>query len=182
MNKFLRVAIGCISLTVLAQFSMQDSVAGREKPQVNFYGTVIDKAGNKFKAENITISGAYKQIIMYQKPPRTDMTTSHKVKIDLSEEREIQVPKELKVLKFKGRDYIELDVVSNDTRQTKNNYIIEKSRKLYFDEPFETGPREHEVSLQEIDRIIIEGWKERNEIKQPKKVAKNYSVKSYRII
>jgi len=179
MNKLLRSAIGCISFIFLAQLSMQDSVPGREKPRMNFYGTIVDQAGNKYDAENITISGAYNQIIMYQQPPSVDMTPSHRVRIDLAEESEIQIPKMVKPLQYKGRNYIELVLISNDKKKTKNTYIIEQSRKLYFDEPFESGPKEHETSFAEIDRIIIKGHKERKALNTQKQVAKNYAAKNH---
>ena len=156
---------------MLTQFSAQQtSITGGEKPMINFYGTVIDKSGKEYKAENITISGAYAQIIMYQQPPRSDMTPSHRVKIDLAEESEINViyvGDKPDVKKFKNREYLVLELISHD--KTKNSYIIEKNRKLYFDVPSPIGPKEHEVSLVEIEKVIIDGYKERVIKKKQKK-------------
>ena len=173
LRKILELSCIFSLMIFLAQFSaQQSSVTGWDKPMVNFYGRVVDKNGNEFKAENITISGAYKQIVMYTMPPHKDMTPSHRIKIDLAEEREIKVPQhenQPKVHSFKNREYIEIELISNDTKRTRNSYIIEKNRKLYFDEPTESEPKEHEVSFLEIEKVFIDGYKDRDVKKNDKK-------------
>lgn len=184
MKKYINISVACMSLFFLAQFTQDSSIAGREKPRINFYGTIIDKNGQAFEAENITISGAYKQIIMYIKPAQPDMSPrSHETKIDLSEEEEIRVSYDgdkPKIYPFNKRDYIELEVISSD--KTTNSYIIERNRNVYFDEPFAAGPKEHKVALEALDKIIIKGHKEREDQKKAKKITKNYTEKSYKVI
>lgn len=184
MKKYLPIAVACTSLFFLAQFSQDSSVAGREKPRIDVYGIVIDKDGKEFTAENITISGAYKQIIMYIKPIRSDVSpTKHQTFIDLSEEKEISVSYDgdkPKLYKFNNREYIELKIV--DVNQITNSYIIERTRNVYFDEPYQAGPKEHRVALEVLDKIVIDGYKEHQKQKKSKKITRNYARKSYKVI
>jgi hypothetical protein len=179
MKKYIPISISCISLLFLAHFTQDTSIAGREKPRVNFYGTITDRSGRTFKAENITISGAYKQIIMYEMPAWPDMPPKdHEVSIDLSEEKEIRMPDKPSIYTYNKRSYIEIQVID----QTTNTYIIEQSRHVYFDEPFSSGPKEHKVALEALKSIKIEGHKERDVQRKNKKITKNYMKKSFGVI
>lgn len=161
---FLMLVVVCF----LAHFSMQESMNFHEKPRVNFYGTIIDHNGIHYEAENILFGGAYKQIIFYMPPPSQDVEPTHRVKIDLCAGLVLQVPYEGNkpiVKTFNRYDYIKVDVISNN-ETTKNSYVIPRSMKVYFDKIGEgCQAREHEVAFEEIDKIIIKGYHEREEKK-----------------
>ena len=184
MKNNIRSIIACLSLVFFVQFSQDSSITGREKPRVNCFGSIKDKNGNQYAAENILISGAYKQIALYIKPSRSDISPkSHEAKIDLPEINQISVVYEgdkPKILSFNKKEYIELEVVSNDKNKTKNSYIIERNRKVFFDEPNQAGPIEHTIALEVLDTITIDGYKERDEQKKAKKITKNYSIKLHK--
>lgn len=155
-----------VLIIIFAQFSSQ-SVDGGEKPKVNFKGTVIDKNDpeHPYDVENITISGLYKQIPVYKKPPRKNMNpNTNETRIDLDEIREIRVPYQGEMPNlstYQNRQYIEIEVISNDSKQTKNSYIIETNRKLWCDSINEAGPEEKRISFETLDRVIIKGYEDR---------------------
>ena len=66
-------------------------------------------------------------------------------------------------------EYIEIEVISNDTKKTKSRYIIETSRKLICDQINEAGPIEKDVPLQAIKLLSINGYHFAEENKQEKK-------------
>lgn len=182
MKNYIRGIFACLSFIFFAQFSQDSSVAGGEKPLFNFKGTITDREGRSFAAENITISGAYKKIVVYQKPEHFNTSPkNHEVKIDLAEIQEIKIPRDT-LLTFNNQDFIELEIISKDTKGTKNTYLIEKNRGIFFDEPNEAGPIGHRISPIAVETITIKNYEKREEEKKVKKVAKNYRAKSYNVI
>lgn len=182
----------CVLSIFLLQFSLQDeSVTGRDKPKINIYGTIVDRLGREFNAENITVGGAYKQIIMYLEPAATDTMPSHKVRIDLAEECKISIPLTMDnkpiISKFKNKDYITVDVISKD-QKTRGRYIVPRHTRVYFDQVVHGSAcvrqtsesagiknncpaREHETTFEELKEIIIKGYKERDDKKTIKRVS-----------
>lgn len=160
-KRFIVVIHTCISVLFLAQFSMQNNKDSSEKPEINISGTVSDKNGMQFKATNITIAGAYKDIVLYLPPPTADKTPHHKIKLDLTKKPQIKISYEQNkpiILKFNDREYLQIEVLSED-ESTKTSYVLPRGVKLYFDEKItENETREHEVSLEEIASIKIEGF------------------------
>lgn len=170
MKKYVSVALSISSFVLLCQFSQQPSVRGREKPAVNIEATIIDRNGEKYDVEHLTIKGRFHRIPMYKKPPSPKMTPSHTFEIDLEEEREIVVPYEgdkPRTYKFGNREFIEIDVVSKDSQQTKNSYIIEKAAHIESDIMAESGPKRNYTTFNTIDKIIVKGPKPDTKKPQP---------------
>lgn len=109
-----------------------------------------------------------KEHILLDEPNKTLV----EAKIDLVEISEIRVPypdekwiyqKEEKSRKL---EYIEVEIISDDTKKTKSNYLVEKYKKIYCDRMIDakqdTGPEEWEVPLRGLKNLTIEGYKDRN--------------------
>ncbi len=165
-----RITMSIIALGLAAQFSQQQSGEGKDKPKINFSGTLVDQTGHSYQVENITLSGMYRSIPFYKKPRKASTSPeTNTTRIDLKETSEIRVPYRDDapiISNFKNRDYIEVEVILND--QTKNGYIIERSRKIFCDEMTAAGPVEKEISFEALDKISITGHKER-EMQRSKK-------------
>lgn len=164
---YLGLTIVCISF--LAQFSSQQSTNGKEKPRINFFGTLLDQSNNSYKVENITIAGLYRQIPFYKIPPRKSMNPNTNItRFDLEEIQQIAVPYKTngpQIHSFKNRDYIEVEITQNDTLKTKGIYIIEIAKKVYCEQESDTGPLQKELSFEAIDKIIFQGYKDRDDKK-----------------
>lgn len=144
-----------------ANFSSQDtSITGREKPKINFYGTLTDTSGNTFEVENITISGLYKQIPLYAKPndPKVDPTINI-TRIDINEISQVEIPHPNTFLTYNNRQYVEIIITSADATKTTQHYITEKTKRIICDQVNAAGTIEKDLSYQAIDKIIIKGHK-----------------------
>ncbi len=135
------------------------SVAGGEKPTINFKGKLQDTNGDTYLVENITISGLYKQIPMYKKPNKITLKpTDNITRIDLSEISLISVPEKTAVM-FDGRDYIELEITFRDPTKTKERFIIEKHKRIWCDQVNAAGPIEKDLAFNAIETVTIESYK-----------------------
>ena len=165
MNCFSRVVVASLAFVVLAQFSSDTSTTGgKEKHSINFYGTLIDSQGATYDVDNISISGLYKQIPVYQKPENHNVNPDiNKSRIDLAEVYAIKMPgTEPIITKFNKREYVDIIIISNDASKTEYRYIIELSRKIYCDQLNDAGPIEKEISFQALNKLTIKGYKHRD--------------------
>jgi len=153
-----------IALVFFAQFSGQNSsTSAPEKPTINVSGSLIDSSDQKYSVENITISGRYTDIPVYQKPKTADVNPDiNTTKIDLREVSEIRLVAPA-ILKFNNRDYLEIEIVSNDAKRTKNAYIIDRTKRLQCDEVNEAGPIEKELSFLAVKSLEIKKSRPRDE-------------------
>ena len=100
MSIIRKMALGATAVLLCANFSMDQkdtSVSGNSaNPVVNFKASIRDNTGTQFNAQNITISGLYKQIPLYNKPKNTKdenyNPTINTVRLDLAEIFKIIVP------------------------------------------------------------------------------------------
>jgi hypothetical protein len=162
-TNYIKISVAIISCVGLAQFSAQQSQDGKEKPKVNFYGTIVDQSGNSTEVENITLSGLYRRIPVYVKPKRMANPDLNKRYIDLDETAQIRVPydgENPKIFPFKGRDFVEIQIVSNDGKNTVKPYIVERTRKIYADEKNAAGPIEMVLGIEALDTLTLKGYKE----------------------
>lgn len=162
--RLVKLTIIISTFLLCSHFSSQKtSTDGREKPSTNVWGMLTDTTNHSYRVENITVSGRFHDIAVYQRPtnPQTnpDINTT---RLNLCEIYEIRIDTPT-VLQFNNRDYIEITVVSNDTRRTQNRYIIERLRKLFCDEINEAGPIEKELSFLAVRRLEIQGCKKQEE-------------------
>jgi hypothetical protein len=81
-------------------------------------------------------------------------------RLDLSEISKITISPNQKIQKFGNREYILIEVTSKDTNQSKNSYIIEADKRLFFDQINSAGPIEKEIKLRSIIEIEIDGYKQ----------------------
>lgn len=85
-------------------------------------------------------------------------------KIDLAEVASIVVPDPKAFWIFKRKngyrplEFIEIEIISNDARKTKNNYLIETSRKITCDQINEAGPLEKIIPFDSIQSLTIKGY------------------------
>jgi hypothetical protein len=161
MQKSIKVSLIGIIFLLCANFGTDDtSIAGREKPRINFYGTLTDTSGRKYNVENITISGMYKQIPFYQKPTSKEIDPHINItRLDFAEVYSISVPHPNTLLNFNNHEYIEIEITSKDPKHTKETYIIEKSKRVICDQVNNAGPIEKELAFQAVDVLIFEGHK-----------------------
>lgn len=133
------------------------STHGREKPEVNCTGTLIDRSGNRYlNIENITIAGLYKQIRVYPKPRDGQQDpTKHRAYLD---------PKELLSIKvaagkttYNKKTFKELEVTRKDG--TQDTYLIEANRIIKYDIPTTSGYEEREINIEAVDTITFTGCK-----------------------
>ena len=159
MKQWYRLSLALAGFMVLGNFSTQDnSIAGREKPHINFYGTLVDTEGQQYNVENITISGIYKQIPFYKKPADKSINpTIHITRIDFAETKKISVPHPQDILIFDNRSYIEVTITTSDGKVMP--YIIEKSKRLMCDEISKAGGIEKDLSFQALQSIEFHGHK-----------------------
>ncbi len=152
-------------------------VGGLKKNRVNFYGTLYTRNSSKpVDVDNISIGGIYRQIPVYEKPNTTQTTLKNdpkkgvRFKLDLSEIKEIRVPHPPKIWHYqradgaRKSDYIEIEVTQNGL----DHYLIDTDRNLLCDEVNPAGPKETIVPFNSLDRIIIQGYKQREESKTDK--------------
>ncbi len=165
LNRFL-LGTGLMAAFLSINFSSQDtSVDGSDKkPSINFYGTLTDTTGQKYQVEDITISGMYKQIPVYQKPKdkQTDPHV-HITRLDFVEMHMLRIPNPQDILTFNNRQYIEIEVTSRDATRTKQNYIIERSKRIICDQINSAGRIEKDLAFEAIDSLVFEGHKGQTE-------------------
>jgi len=166
MYKAVRPLLAIGVFIVCAHFGSQDeSIEGREKPHINFYGTLTDTTGQQYNVENLTISGMYKQIPVYQKPDNKTINPSiNTTRIDFTEVSSIQVPRPNTFLTYNNRQYIEIIITSRDMKGTKDSYIIERSKRVICDQVNTAGPIEKDLSFQAVDNVVFKGHK----VQEPK--------------
>ncbi len=154
----------CSALLFFAHFGGQNSSTSTcEKPAINVSGTLIDTSDQQYSVENVTIGGRYTDIPVYQIPKTPDVNPDiNTTKLDLREIHEIRLASP-EVLKFNNRDYLEIEVISNDSRRTKNSYIIDRIKRLQCDEINEAGPIQKELSFLAVKSMVIENARSRQE-------------------
>ena len=178
MKHFIHISVAATALALLANFSSQDStINGGIKPNVNFYGTVTDTSDFTFKAENITLEGLYKQIPVYQIPPKTAAATYDPsvniTRLDLSEIEKITIETSQIPQRFSNRDYLLIVVHSKDAANTQNTYLIESEKKLRCDQINPAGPIEKEIKFKAVISITIHGYRQADPIPEKKPVKNN---------
>lgn len=151
---------------ILANFSSQDELqTPNAVHSTNFFGTVIPLQGDPIKVENISISGLFDTIPAYAIPINTDtdpaVNTTRLRLSDIMSIATVFVEAKPKVLTFKGRDYIEIQVEFKD--KTIKTYIIERSRQIFCYESFDALPK-REFSLEGIKKLKIEGFSSRDRL------------------
>ncbi len=161
MSRIVRPFLTVVTFLLCANFgSQEESMTGREKPKINFYGTLTDTAGKSYKVQNINISGLYKQIPVYQKPENKETDPNINItRIDFAEVYSIHVPHPNVLLVYNNRQYIEIVITSKDIKKTKDTYIIERSKRVICDQVNTAGPIEKDLSFQAVDTLVFEGHK-----------------------
>lgn len=164
MNKSLRaityffVAIGCINT------GQQESTTGKEKPQINFKGTLIDTSAQTMAVENITISGIYKNIPFYANPaeaedvsPEDNVTLISLVDVETLK----SVPQNGHKVTFKGRPYNK--VVVKLRNQPEAIYLVEASRRIFCDIPLNKHSIEKRLSFDALKELTITSYQQHEE-------------------
>lgn len=168
------IAVLCLNLS-----SPDVTVAGGEKPSINFRGKLQDTNGDTYEVENITISGMYKQIPMYKKPNTVTLKpTDNITKIDLSEISLITVPNK-EILTFDGRDYIELEITYKNIKSQKERFIIEKHKRIWCDQINGADPIEKDLAFTAIESLSIDSYKMAELAKNKEKDDKNHDQKNH---
>jgi hypothetical protein len=163
---FKRLLLGCCAILICAQFSNQKSTSAREKPATNVFGTLVDTSGHQTKLENISVNGLVDRIPVYKMPPKKADGTynspeNNKLLLDLRKVTQISSlidPNQAsaQAVTINNREYVPIVVVFND--KTKQDYIIEKRRRLTADDT-SGGGSEREVSFQAVRTLNLEGDK-----------------------
>jgi hypothetical protein len=156
-----RILIAFGSIFLFAQFSSQDSnnVSGRERPSINFNGTMVDSSGSTMRVEDITVSGVYRQIAVYAIPPTHDTDpTANTTFLDLSEVNRIEIDSSSAVQNYKERPYFPISVFFKGDDQP-HQYIIDMGKQIECSETNPAGPIEKVISFQALKSLKIDGYK-----------------------
>lgn len=182
MNKNrLASIIAPLSILLLGWGTPESSKEEAMRPSVNFSGTIETHQDEKLMVENITINRRFRQIALYDTPvkhnnpaknektglmeikmdqdPKTYYTVT---KIDLEETSELQVNPEpiwyyQESVKSRKNSFVELIVTSNDSKKTKNSYLISESDKIFCDGINEAGPLEKVIPIVAVKKLVITG-------------------------
>lgn len=192
-----------ISLTLLLFFcwngTLVDSNGKSKLPDVNFYGTIEDHT-RTFDAEYIIIDRRYEDIPVYpyqsikklKKRITAESTKEHEsnkkdeidptqnkafLKLDEIKSIELQHPEHptSSTIEINQKTYIEIIVTS--INGSKNNYLIESSRKVTCKE-VDKGPHgakqgvliDRELNMIHIKKLIIKGYKSANDADEKKAI------------
>ncbi|HZW61518.1 MAG TPA: hypothetical protein VFF04_04815 [Candidatus Babeliales bacterium] len=167
---------------------------GHKKQTVDFFGILTPQSGTAYKVNNIAIGRRHEAIPFFQKTndllapeeqkpnpcPNAAKNNGKRLlknpkdgiitKIDLAEVSEIRVPNPDAVWSYQKKkgyrkvEYIEVEIVSNDSAKTTNTYFIDTYRKLTCDKLLNDGrPMEQEVPFSAIKSLKIEGYRHREE-------------------
>lgn len=168
INYFL-LAFVCIN------WGQQESNTGKEKPQVNFKGTLTDTSGQTYSVENITISGLYKNIPFYAIPlDEKANPESNATLVDLNEVEELKsVPYETQKLQFNNRSYNKVTVALKN--KSENTYVVEASRRIFCDIPINGGSIEKRLSFEALKKLVITSHEQREEHQRADVVRKKAS-------
>lgn len=157
MKMNIRVVIAVVALLLSAQFGGTQSKQGKEKPDINVYGDIIDAQAKRTAVENITINGRIRDVPVYAIPAHEDMKPdANTTRLNLADICEIRTMSH-KTYTFSKREYVEIKIMFNDPKRTTNNYIIDRRRKIFCD--IDNGGAEMEVMFQAISRLLIKGVK-----------------------
>ncbi len=124
-----------------------------------------------FPDKAVTSSKKYKEFILEGDPRNTLIET----KIDLAEVSEIIIPHPDEIWTYQKEkgynktEYIEMVIISKDTKKTKTSYLIEKRKRIYSDRINAAGPEEQEVPLEALKSLKIDGYSDRK-IEETKKI------------
>lgn len=181
MKVFVKKSLLLLIVLIVANWSSDQTtvdINGAKKNKVNFYGVLHTINGEIYSVENISIGRIYKQIPVYEKPetPNDQQGTLENdpkkgiiTKLDLSEIQEIYVPQSTKTWHYQQKDgarktdYIEIKVNQKGLIST---YLIDINRKIMCDQISPSGPIEKEVPFNSLDRILIEGYRQRDSAKK----------------
>lgn len=198
MNYLSCLSIASLTILLCTNWSNQETtVDGYNKQAVNFKGVIITQRDETIKVENISIGRMYKQIPVYDVPKNNTQATAQPTanrlstdpkdgivtRIDLSEIAQIMVPDPDTLWIYQKNkharkiEYITINVISNDTQQTKHTYLIDIDRKLVCDEINEAGPITKDIPLPAIKSLTIScfGPREAQEPKKPTKTCPSSS-------
>lgn len=182
MNKNRLVSIiAPLSVLLLGWGTPESSKEEAMRPSVNFSGTIETHQDEKLVVENITINRRFRQIALYDTPvkhnnpvknektglmeikmdqdPKTYYTVT---KIDLEETSEFRVNPEpiwyyQESPKSRKSSFVEIIVISNDSKKTKNSYLISENDKIFCDGINEAGPLEKVIPIVAVKKLIITG-------------------------
>lgn len=160
--------------------SEQSAGSQARKQKFNFEGTLSKYTGKTkvLEIDNISLANITKDISVFEVPdqpagmlkrdPRKGTVSS----LDLKEIAKIEVPEPEKTWTFKrsdlsdGIEYIEIVITPRGGGEEKH-YLIERARKLHYDEETTAGPIPTQTPFYEIKSLVIHSCNER--CKRPKK-------------
>lgn len=135
------------------------STTKKETPSINAWGSVDNE-----NAENITISGLYEDIPVYEKPLQPETApTANVAHVRFDDIKRIQNKRGKEgISKYQNREYIEIEIEFKNGKT--HSYLVERARKIYYDIPF-SDPNikslEKEVLFEAIREMGIKGIKQR---------------------
>lgn len=130
--------LAIITIIVCAHFSNPHSKQGRDKPEINFYGSLVYADGQEVDVENITIGNAVRDIVVYHEPPASAFTKKKNEKgfdIEINRTR-LSLDKICRIrtlnplIVYRNRNYVKIEVLSNDQEQVHNVFLIEQRKEI----------------------------------------------------
>ncbi len=156
----------CIVIIICAQFSNPHSKQSKDRPEVNFYGSLIYSDGQEIEVENITINNLVRDIVVYHQPPTYPTHADQKndkgfdleinrTKLSLDKICRIRTLDPLFI--YRNRNYVKIEVLSNDQEQVHNVFLIEQRKEVSC--TLQKSQFEKEVSFSALKELKIFGRK-----------------------
>lgn len=179
MNKRISVQVQFFTIIVFLfcfNGSLMDSggASNTTNPDVNFYGQLEDHHRTA-AVQNIRIGGKYKDIPVYQVPPKTNGKyveidpKQNKILLDLKEIKKISLKHpespSTAIIEVSGRKYIIITVLSQNNSQ--KDYVVETTKRVKCQEA-DKGPNnkqqatyeDRDLSFAHIRSLTVNGYKD----------------------
>jgi len=166
MNVIKHLAVSALLFITLFNGTLvkKASLTGNSLPDVNFSGTITDVDNKSYDVQNLTISGIYKNIIVYPKPndPK-NFSTRNFEKLDLAEIKEIR-PDRTNTFEHRGKKYIGLQVIRKDGGV--DEYVVMGRKSVQATREPKSGSIAKIIDMNQLKSLSITGYTKREEDKE----------------
>lgn len=159
------ITLACTAFLFVTLFNgtlvKKASITGNSLPDVDFSGTIVDVDGKQYNVQNVTVSGIYKNIIVYPKPndPK-NFSTRNFEKLDLAEIKEIK-PNHANKFKHRGMEYIEIQVTRKDGGV--DNYMVMGRKSVQATREPKSGSIAKILDMNQLKSLTMTGYTRKKE-------------------
>lgn len=190
MKRLVSLFYALCALIICVNFSTNQSTGGEDKPPINYTGKLVSTDGTTNDIENITVSGLYKDIPVYEVPNQPDknpaLNTTY-MNLDAVEKiRPISNNPHESVKKFNNRDYVEIIITMKTlpgaTGSKDQHFLVDSTRRIFCDVIGSAGINfKKEVAFEAISSLTMGAFKAKSatkaEIDKEQKVTEDSAAK-----